>query len=80
MKIESAVYQFSCEMEKALEINKYKIPLNQRDLFYGLMRNVLDLNLAIGHKMSKKKIQKQAIDIANYALMISLDSEGDNLE
>ena len=74
---------FSEEMEAVLRKNDYKHGICTDDLFKGLVREVFELDrerhkgnttfLECVPKHLRERVAKEAIDVANYAMMIAWD-------
>lgn len=73
--------QFAEEMERVLRENDHKHGIPTDNLFYNLVRETYELNIALSKvslfkpqvtpKLFREQAIKEAIDVANYAMMIA---------
>ena len=73
--------KFAEGMEKVLRKNDYKHGIPTDNLFYNMVRETYELNIALSKvnlfkpeitpKPFREQVIKEAIDVANYAMMIA---------
>ncbi len=81
MTYEEAVKWFGEHMLKIMNENGHKCPIVKEHLFKNLMGEAIELHSELVPKStSSKRVIKESVDVANYAMMIALDSIGIDLE
>ena len=81
MEYKEAVKWFGDHMLKVMTENGHKSPIPKEHLFNDLMGETTELHTEmVASKLSTKKVIKECVDVANYAMMIALESIGVNLE
>ena len=81
MEYKEAVQWFSGHMLKVLEDNGDKEPLITKQLFRNMLHEMIELHEELCKKSpASTDVIQEAVDVANYALMIALDSIGVSLE